>query len=82
MIGVGGFGLGAEKISTTTIDFKARIFRAGESLLIKMEGSTNVPTGLPTGPGQYMYAHCLGVRDNSYGCTVVFVMHNNAALSF
>ncbi|ENZ8475438.1 TPA: phage tail protein [Klebsiella aerogenes] len=47
-----------------------------------MEGSTNVPTGLPTGPGQYMYAHCLGVRDNSYGCTVVFVMHNNAALSF
>ncbi|MGF2374329.1 phage tail protein [Klebsiella aerogenes] len=82
VIGVGGFGLGAEKISTTTIDFKTRIFRAGESLLIKMEGSTNVPTGLPTGPGQYMYAHCLGVRDNSYGCTVVFVMHNNAALSF
>lgn len=82
VIGVGGFGLGAEKISTTTIDFKTRIFRAGESLLIKMEGSTNVPTGLPTGPGQYMYAHCLGVRDNSYGCTVVFVMHNNASLSF
>ena len=82
VIGVGGFGLGAEKISTTTIDFKTRIFRAGESLLIKMEGSTNVPTGLPTGPGQYMYAHCLGVRDNSYGCTVIFVMHNNAALSF
>lgn len=82
VIGVGGFGLGADKINTVAIDFKTRIFRAGESLLIKMEGSTNVPTGLPTGPGQYMYAHCLGVRDNSYGCTVVFVMHNNAALSF
>ncbi|WP_227505605.1 phage tail protein, partial [Klebsiella aerogenes] len=35
VIGVGGFGLGADKISTTAIDFKTRIFRAGESLLLK-----------------------------------------------
>lgn len=82
VIGVGGFGLGADKISTTAIDFKTRIFRAGESLLLKMESCTNVPDGLPKGPGEYVYAHCLGVRDNSYGCTVIFISHNSGNISF
>jgi len=82
VIGVGDFGLGAEKISASAIDFKTRIFRAGESLLIKMESSKNVPADLPTGAGQYMYAHCLGVRDTSYGCTVIFIVHNATALTF
>lgn len=82
VIGVGGFGLGADKISTTAIDFKTRIFRAGESLLLKMESCTNVPDGLPKGPGEYVYAHCLGVRDNSYGCTVIFIAHNSGNISF
>ncbi|HCU0421997.1 TPA: tail fiber protein [Klebsiella aerogenes] len=82
VIGVGGFGLGADKISTTAIDFKTRIFRAGESLLLKMESCTNIPTGLPNGKGEYVYAHCLGVRDNSYGCTVIFISHNAGNISF
>ncbi|MGC6114705.1 tail fiber protein, partial [Klebsiella aerogenes] len=82
VIGVGGFGLGADKISTTAIDFKTRIFRAGESLLLKMESCTNIPTGLPNGKGEYVYAHCLGVRDNSYGCTVIFISHNSGNVSF
>lgn len=82
VIGVGGFGLGADKISTTAIDFKTRIFRAGESLLLKMESCTNIPTGLPNGTGEYVYAHCLGVRDNSYGCTVIFISHNSGNISF
>lgn len=82
VIGVGGFGLGAEKIGAYAIDFKTYIFRAGESLLIKMEGSKNIPTGLPAAAGQFIYAHCLGVRDTSYGCTVIFITHNNATISF
>lgn len=82
VIGVGGFGLGADKINTVAIDFKTRIFRAGESLLLKMESCTNVPDGLPKGPGEYVYAHCLGVRDNSYGCTVIFIAHNSANITF
>lgn len=82
VIGVGGFGLGADKISTTAIDFKTCVFRAGESLLLKMESCTNVPDGLPKGPGEYVYAHCLGVRDNSYGCTVIFISHNAGNISF
>lgn len=82
VIGVGGFGLGADKISTTAIDFKTRIFRAGESLLLNMESCTNIPTGLPNGKGEYVYAHCLGVRDNSYGCTVIFISHNAGNISF
>ncbi len=82
VIGVGSFGLGADKISTTAIDFKTRIFRAGESLLLKMESCTNIPTGLPNGKGEYVYAHCLGVRDNSYGCTVIFISHNAGNISF
>lgn len=82
VIGVGGFGLGADKISTTAIDFKTRIFRAGESLLLKMESCTNIPAGLPNGKGEYVYAHCLGVRDNSYGCTVIFISHNAGNISF
>lgn len=82
VIGVGGFGLGADKISTTAIDFKTRIFRAGESLLLKMESCTNIPVGLPNGKGEYVYAHCLGVRDNSYGCTVIFISHNAGNISF
>ncbi|MFG1173874.1 phage tail protein [Erwiniaceae bacterium CAU 1747] len=82
VIGVGGFGLGAEKIDACAIDFKTYIFRAGESLLIKMEGSKNIPTGLPAAKGQFIYAHCLGVRDTGYGCTVIFITHNNATISF
>lgn len=82
VIGVGGFGLGAEKISAATIDFKTRIFRAGESLLIKMESSSNIPARLPVSSGQYMYAHCMGVRDNSYGCTVIFIAYNNPTNAF
>lgn len=82
VIGVGGFGLGADKINTVAIDFKTRVFRAGQSLLLKMESCTNVPDGLPKGPGEYVYAHCLGVRDNSYGCTVIFIAHNSANITF
>nr|WP_319822789.1 phage tail protein [Klebsiella aerogenes] len=47
-----------------------------------MESCTNIPTGLPNGKGEYVYAHCLGVRDNSYGCTVIFISHNAGNISF
>ncbi|MFV9669886.1 phage tail protein [Pantoea sp. KXB25] len=82
VITVGGFGLGSGQLDVSTIDFRTYVFHAGETLLIKMEGSANIPAQLPAGSGQYFYAHCTGVRDRSYGCSVIFTAYNSPAESY
>ena len=82
VITVGGFGLGSGQLDFSTIDFRTYVFHAGETLLIKMEGSANIPAQLPAGNGQYLYAHCTGVRDRSNGCCVIFTSYNSPSESY